>query len=256
MSKNTFNEKGNKTLSMVVVLGSVFILIGLILLAFNFGWLNPAFKPIVFSWPMLLILLAVIGFFKRQILFPTILLLIGVFYLIPRFEVVYPGLLGDADRNFTSIFWPFLLIIIGLMFIIEIGLKRKKRISFINKIVDIQTDATERSGWIIKDVVFSGSESVFLEPTLKGGNIDVVFGGLVIDLRKTTLPTTTVYLDIDAIFGGVTLYIPEDWCVKSNFDSVFGGYSDKRPNTVVVDSESSSKLILQGSLIFSGCTVQ
>ena len=84
----------------------------------------------------------------------------------------------------------------------------------------------------------------------------MVFGGIVIDLRQTTLPETTVYLNVDAVFGGITLYVPENWCVNSNIDSLFGGYSDKRPNATITAEESSSKLIIQGSLIFSGCTVQ
>ena len=104
--------------------------------------------------------------------------------------------------------------------------------------------------------MFGGSESLFLEPVLKGGDIDVVFGGVVIDLRQTTLPDTTVYLNIEAAFGGVTLYVPEGWCVKSNLDSIFGGYGDKRPNAAIASGECSSKLVLQGSLLFSGCTVQ
>jgi predicted membrane protein len=253
MSEKIFKEKRNKTLSYVTVLGAACILIGLILLAFNIGWLNPAFKSIVLSWPMLLILLAVIGFAKKQRMFPAILLLLGVFFLLPRLERVYPGFLGEAGGNFTSNYWPFLLIVIGLMLIIDVATKKKKKGSDINGI-DIQADTSKTEGWIEKDVIFGSSESLFLEPMLKGGDIDVVFGGIVIDLRKTTLPDTTVYLDIDAVFGGITFYVPEDWNVKSNLDSVFGGYSDKRPNVVV--AEGDRKLILQGSLIFSGCTIQ
>lgn len=256
MTKNKYKNKGKKTLSLVVIFGVIFVLIGLILLAFNVGWLNPACKSIVFSWPMLLILLAVIGYVKKQRMFPTILLLFGVFFLIPKLENAYPGLLGDAGKDFTSHFWPFLLIFIGLMFIIEVVINRKKRTSSAHYAADSQT-TTEVWGWISKDIVFGGSsESVFTEPVLRGGNIDVVFGGIVIDLRKTTLPNTPVYLDIDIVFGGITLYIPEDWCVESNFDFVFAGYNDKRLNVPAVDNESSSKLILQGSLVFSRCTVQ
>jgi len=257
MNKNKYNNKGKKTLSLVVVFGVAFVLIGLILLAFNVGWLNPACKSIVFSWPMLLILLAVIGYVKKQRMLPTILLLSGIFFIIPRLENVYPGLLGDAGKDFTSHFWPFLLIFIGLMFIIEVAINRKKRVPSVNYAVDMQTTTTEVEGWISKDIVFGGSsESVFTEPVFRGGDINVVFGGIVIDLRKTTLPDTVVYFNIDVVFGGITLYIPDDWCVESNFDFVFAGYNDKRLNASMVDSESNSKLILQGSLVFSGCTVQ
>jgi uncharacterized membrane protein len=51
MNENIFNKKGNNTRSLVVVLGAALVLTGLTLLAFNFGWLNPAFKSVIFSWP-------------------------------------------------------------------------------------------------------------------------------------------------------------------------------------------------------------
>ncbi|NLL29211.1 MAG: cell wall-active antibiotics response protein [Bacteroidales bacterium] len=255
MSKNKCNKKGNNTLNFVVVLGIAFVLIGLILLAFNIGWLNPASKSIIFSWPMLLIILAIIGYIKRQKVFPTILLLLGIFFILPRLENVYPGILGNAGKDFTSNYWPFLLIALGLILIIKVASNRNKRVSAKNNVVDTQT-TIEAEGWISKDIVFGGSESVFTEPVFKGGDIDVAFGGVVIDLRKTTLPNTTVYLNMDIIFGGIKLYVPEDWCVQSNLDSVFGGYSDKRPNAAIANGESNCKLILQGSLIFSGCAIQ
>ena len=256
MNKNKCNKKGNNTHNCTIVLGIAFVLIGLILLAFNIGWLNPASKSIIFSWPMLLIILAIIGYIKRHKTFPSILLLLGIFFLLPRLENVYPGILGSAGEDFTSNYWPFLLIILGLILIIKVIANRNKKVSSINNVVNTQTIKSETEGWIEKDVVFGGSESVFTEPVLKGGDIDVTFGGVVIDLRKTTLPNTTVYLKLDIIFGGVKLYVPEDWCVQSNLDSVFGGYSDKRPNAAIANGESNCKLILQGSLIFSGCTIQ
>ncbi|MDI9591576.1 MAG: DUF5668 domain-containing protein [Bacteroidota bacterium] len=256
MNKNIPHEKCTNKFSTVVLIGSLLVLIGLLLLAFNLGWLNPSFKCILISWPMLLIVLAIIGYFKKQILFPTILLFTGAFFLLPRLERAYPGILGEFGKNFASNYWPFLLIAIGLILIIGVAANRRKRVSFKKHIIGRHETTDGAGGWIIKDVVFGGVESLFLEPELKGGDIDVVFGGIVIDLRQTTLPESTVYLNVDAVFGGITLYVPENWCVNSNIDSVFGGYSDKRPNATMTTGESSSKLIIQGSLIFSGCTVQ
>lgn len=256
MTNKTFNEKGDNRCSTAVVIGSLLVLIGFFLLAFNLGWINPALKCILISWPMLLIVLAIIGYFKRQLLFPTILLFTGGFFLLPRLESAYPGILGEFGKNFTSNYWPLLLICIGLILIIGVAANRRKRACFKKKVADAQNSRKGTGGWIIKDIVFGGSESLFLEPVLKGGDIDVVFGGVVIDLRQTTLPDTTVYLNIEAAFGGVTLYVPEGWCVKSNLDSIFGGYGDKRPNAAIASGECSSKLVLQGSLLFSGCTVQ
>jgi len=256
MNKNIPHEKCTNKFSTVVLIGCLLVLIGLLLLAFNLGWLNPSFKCILISWPMLLIVLAIIGYFKKQILFPTILLFTGGFFLLPRLERVYPKILGEFGKNFASNYWPFLLIAIGLILIIGVAANRRKRVSVKKHIIGRHETTDGAGGWIIKDVVFGGVESLFLEPELKGGDIDVVFGGIVIDLRQTTLPETTVYLNVDAVFGGITLYIPENWCVNSNIDSLFGGYSDKRMNTSVVECESNSKLVLRGSLVFSGCTIQ
>ena len=47
MNENIFNKKGYNTLSLLIVLGAILIS-GLLLLAFNIGWLNPALKSIVF----------------------------------------------------------------------------------------------------------------------------------------------------------------------------------------------------------------
>ena len=38
---------------------------------------------------------------------------------------------------------------------------------------------------------------------------------------------------MDIIFWWYKTLCPEDWCVQSNLDSVFGGYSDKRPNAAI-----------------------
>ena len=72
----------------------------------------------------------------------------------------------------------------------------RKRVSIKKRMVETRNSGDEPEGWIIKNVVFGGTESVFLDPVFRGGDIDVVFGGIVIDLRNTTLPETTVYLDL------------------------------------------------------------
>ncbi len=252
MNKGTANPK--KGLNFTVFIAIVLVLAGLILLAFNLGWLNPEIKSIIFSWPMLLILLALIGFSKRNRIFPMLLLLVGLFFLLPRVESAYPGILGGAGGDFVYQYWPILLIVAGLIVIIFVS--RRERERFVSPATDNNGGTGGTNGWFEKDVVFGGSENVFLDPVLKGGDINVVFGGVVLDLRKTTLPETTVYLDIDAIFGGVTLYIPEDWRVQSSFESVFGGYTDKRPNTFIANQEGNAQLVLKGSLVFGGCTVQ
>jgi len=117
-AKMSTSNNAKEGFSLTIVVGAILVLSCLVLIAFNFGLLNPTIQSIVFSWPTLLILLAFIGFAKRNKVIPLLLLLVGVFFLIPRIEKIYPGILGEVDSNFISKYWRLLLIVGGLIFII------------------------------------------------------------------------------------------------------------------------------------------
>jgi len=73
---------------------------------------------------------------------------------------------------------------------------------------------------------------------------------MTIDLRRTSLPPGDTYLEVNAIFGGVSLYIPGDWNVVTQIDAVFGGFEDRRKVTEPVDN--TRRLIIDGTCIFGG----
>lgn len=122
---STFND-AKEGLSLTAVIGTILILTCLIINAFNFGLLNPPLQLIIFSWPILLILLSLIGFARRDKVVPLLLLLVGVFFLIPRIESVYPGILNGVGNDFVSKYWHFLLIVAGLILIIGIVVNKLK----------------------------------------------------------------------------------------------------------------------------------
>jgi hypothetical protein len=53
------------------------------------------------------------------------------------------------------------------------------------------------------------------------------------------------------IFGGSKFIVPEDWDVKMEVTTVFGGFSDKRHRSIVVP-DASRKLVIRGEAIFGG----
>src|SRR5690554_4799785 len=67
-----------------ILFGLLLVIAGLLFLSFNFGWIDPALKPVLFSWPMLLIVAGILQFSKRDLLMPIVLLIVGVFFLLPR----------------------------------------------------------------------------------------------------------------------------------------------------------------------------
>ncbi len=235
-----------------LVVGLILILIGLIFLGFNFGWIDPALKNVILSWPMVFIVIGIVSFSKKDYLFSLIWLIAGFFFLIPRIVGSYPNLLPGLSSDFVGIYWPVLLIIVGLIFIVRVG---NGKFSSAKRHYNTRGDSTgkELNGTVSKTVIFGGSESIFLEPMFNGGQISTVFGGAVLDLRHTQLQEGETYLDIDSIFGGVELYIPGNWIVETRFSTVFGGYQDKR---LISETDSSRKLIIGGSLIFGGCEVR
>ncbi len=235
-----------------ITFGILLILAGFLFLSFNFGWIDPVLRSVVFSWPILFIILSVISFSKRDFAFGFIWLIAGIFFLLPRLAEAYPDYLSGIQDNFTNVYWPILLIIVGIVIVFNVISGRNRSMRGCGN-RSMQFQSTEnRDGVINKNVTFGGSESIFLDPVFNGGSISAVFGGVVLDLRKTTLPEGETYLDISAIFGGIELYIPDSWLVETRIHTVLGGVEDKR---LVSQTDQSRKLILQGNLTFGGCSI-
>jgi len=70
-------------------------------------------------------------------------------------------------------------------------------------------------------------------------------------MRKVVLAEGKNYLEVTMIFGGSKFIVPEDWDIKLEITSVFGGFSDKRQRTIVVP-DKSRQLVISGVAIFGG----
>ncbi|WP_298650498.1 DUF5668 domain-containing protein [uncultured Proteiniphilum sp.] len=251
MKTNSCSTFHHSPKSKGIIFGLLLIIAGLLFLSFNFGWIDAALRPILFSWPMIFIVLSIISFSKRDYSFGVIWLIAGLFFLLPRIAEAYPGSISGVDTDFARIYWPVLLILLGLVLVFRIGSGRGGRRHGYKQ---IGADSTENvNGRIDKNVLFGGSESIFLDPVFNGGSINATFGGVVLDLRRTTLPEGETYLDIDATFGGIELYIPGDWWIETRFQTVLGGVEDSR---IVSQPDYTRKLILQGNLTFGGCEIR
>jgi len=114
---------------------------------------------------------------------------------------------------------------------------------------DQKTWTTNSEGFS-KNSVFGSGEHIVLDPEFKGGELNAVFGGISLDLRRTNLPVGDTVLDVNAVFGGITIYVPDDWYVETHLDAVFGGFQDNRLPKEPLDV--TKKLIITGSCVFGG----
>jgi predicted membrane protein len=240
-------------------LGLLVMLAGSLLLAFNLGWADASLRQIVFSWPIIFVIFGVVSLFKLQYLITLFWTTLGAFFLLPRIAKVYPDALPWVDGNFASNYWPVLLILVGIGLVLNLFFKKQIFFVFGTKIdsfgqIQNKTNAGNSDGIYTRNIVFGGAEDVFLEPEFRGGNISVVFGGVELDLRKTTILEGDTYLNIDVVFGGVELRVPDSWKVINEVKATFGGVEESR-KIWVADIDESRRLIITGSVVFGGLEI-
>jgi len=214
------------------ILGIVLILIGVAFVGKTLDIFPQNVFHHIFSWQMILIVLGVIFISTRQnTTTGWILLILGLVFLIPEFvDISYPV---------RRLFWPVLLILIGVLIILRSTFSKKHSFSAIG------------SEYLDDFALFGGGDKVITTESFKGGKITAIFGGSKIDLSRSKLAPGQNTLDVFCMFGGSTLILPENWNVKLDVVSIFGGFSDKRHKRAE-NIEVGKELIIKGFAIFGG----
>lgn len=210
----------------------------------NLGLVSNQLYHIVVSWQMLLIYIGFNLLTKKNFAGSFILFAVGVYYLLPRVWFI-----SDMVGTF---FWPIVLIVVGLLFIATVSSgNAKKRYQHTNFGMANQTF---EEGYYRANSSFGSIKQAFTDEVFKGGYIKASFGGVELDLRRTTLPEGTVFLDLDVNFGGVEVYIPSDWVVKSEMQPLFGGFEDSR--IAPLSRNERSTLVIRGNVAFGGIEIK
>jgi len=223
-------------------LGVFVIAAGLLLLARNTGFLDPAVSRIIFSWEMLLIAIGVINIFWRQSFWSGVILIgIGGFFLLVNFY--------HMPFSTWQIFLPALIILIGLQMIFGVSHLQKR---FHKRPIFNQSVGSED---FFEDIaIFGGGERKIVTPNFKGGRMVAMFGGSKVDLTHSNIaPGDHPVIEVVHIFGGSGLLVPSDWNVKVEVFNIFGGYVDKRISSQV---DFNKTIIIKGVTIFGGGEVK
>lgn len=225
--------------------GILLILAGVFLFADKYNLFSVDISYIVFSWPMLLVVIGLFSFSGKGISRTGLLLVtIGGFFLIPR--------IFNLSLEFDKMFWPLLLISIGIILIFSQNKKRKHKLPFTKDYVKTNDDDTFEI-----NAILGGGERIVTTQQLKGGAITCIMGGAEISLINCTLSTGKNIITIEAIMGGATLIIPSDWTVVSNVNAILGGIGDKRTRLGIVPSNLPEKtLYLEGTAIMGGIEIK
>ena len=95
-------------------------------------------------------------------------------------------------------------------------------------------------------------QNIYDNQLYTGGNYDVSFGSMTLDLRKANFESETI-INISTSFAGVDLYLPEDVNLQIESSSFFGGV-DRHQRT---NKESNTKIvILKAHCVFGGVNIR
>ncbi|MDR2065568.1 MAG: cell wall-active antibiotics response protein [Prevotellaceae bacterium] len=243
--------------------GIILILLGTLFLLFNFGLLDESMRRVIFSWQMLLVVWAIFLLSYRRFFSGIAILVFALFLIIPKLIEACPDIFGWLGYDFAEKYWPVLLIALGILIIVKLFFPKSGESSHCKIFIDNSMyrhrkkqkcncgcdDCTCNCGFE-RNAVFGSIEEIVLDPVFKGGEINSVFGSIMLDLRKTTLPEGDTELEVNAVFGSATLLIPGNWNVELHTGNFAGGFSDNRNISGEIDY--SRKLIINGGFAFAG----
>jgi predicted membrane protein len=196
-------------------------------------------RDFLFTWQALLIFLGLIFLSNKENKGTGIILIvIGSFFLMPR--------IVHVPYYWRSLFWPSILIILGLVVIFSSGRHRGEGTFFGG-----HRRRSTSEDWLDDVSVFGGGDRVVNSQNFQGGKLTHIFGGSKIDFTRAKMAPGRNHLEVVMIFGGTKLIVPESWSVKMEVTSVFGGFSDKRIKTMVV-TDSDRSLLITGVNVFGG----
>lgn len=161
---------------------------------------------------------------------PSILVFVGIWNLLNDLELL--------SGSIFSLAWPIILVIAGTNLIFGKGL--------FNRIPsNIKTSAEA----LVYNGIFSGVQERLTLTDFKGLTANAIFGGVELDLRDVEI-TDNVKIDVSALFGGVTMILPEKYNVMMGESlAMFGGTENKFRGK---HDEAKKTIYINSRAIFGG----
>lgn len=224
----------NKTSNLLW--GIVLVIVGII---FGLNALEITDINIFFNgwWTLFIIIPCFIDLFKEKDKTGNIIgLTIGLFLLLGCNNII------DFDLIWKLIV-PISLIIIGLSFIFKdtINGKIKREMKKIDKTNENEYYAT-----------FGEQNLNFQNEEFSNCHLNAIFGGIKCDLTDSIIKKDAV-INASAIFGGITIIVPNDINVKIVSTPIFGGVSDERKHN---NKDSKITLYINATCIFGGIEIK
>lgn len=219
-----------------IVLALVFVAFGLVALGNNLNWWNID-DLFLEWWPMILVLIGLITIFAPGGSWGggIFLIFLGVIFLLHSHGIY----------DISELIWPAMLMMVGIMI-----WPRRRRVN-----EGRDGEARGKSNYYDTssdhifniNTLFDSRREIIRDEQLAGGHGTAVFGSLDLDLRNTR-PRDNAYLEITAVFGNVSIMVPQDWKIVKHGGPVFGKVNDNRVN--VPESGFAKTVTIEMNAIF------
>ncbi|MDO5574699.1 MAG: LiaF-related protein [bacterium] len=244
-----------------ILWGVAFILIGI-------GFAGKAFDMWNFNlffdgwWSLFIIIPCAIGIISNGPRSSNITgLIIGLLLLLIAQDVIRWSTIGN-------LIVPLILVIIGLGFIFRNNAHHHETMEF-NDFVETgannpdpnfttntgsQDAGQGKSQGGYKDIsaIFSGRKVTYQNETFTGATINSIFGGSELDLRNAYM-NGHIDIVVTSIFGGTTIYVPDNVRVETSGVPIFGGIDNKAPNPI---GDVRAVLHINATCMFGGIEIK
>ncbi|HJX83472.1 MAG TPA: DUF5668 domain-containing protein, partial [Candidatus Angelobacter sp.] len=194
-----------------LVTAIVVIVVGIVLLLDQLGYVSVDFWPLVVGAAGVALLLSASCWSRR--LWGAGLLLAAI-------------VIALNERGITRIqfwqLWPLYIIVVG------VGLLWKTLQGSNSSSYSSSYGGKSLSSPRFNSVyVFSGTDRKITAKDFEGGKISAIFGGFKIDLSRADIAGDVAVIEVNAVFGGGEIIVPEHWVVVVEGGGVFGAFEDK-----------------------------
>jgi len=232
------NRESGRSAAAGILFGVAIVAVGTGLLLDNIGVIH--FEDMWRFWPLGLMAYGVMQVLQKRnstgLVWGGLAVLIGFLFLLDNFQIL------RFHFDIGAMIWPVVLIGFGLSMLLR-TVERKKYSAGAPNSIDPNLGI-----WAI----FSGFKRRIEAQDFKGGEVVAVFGGVQLDLRHAAISGERAVIDINALFGGIDIRVPETWSVVMKGVGVFGAFEDKTIHPKLDPAVRPQELVITGTGVFAG----
>jgi predicted membrane protein len=230
-----------------IIWGGIVCAVGIVLLLDHLGVISAG--NLWRFWPLIVVVAGVVNLTQPGKLFwGALLIVVGVLFQLDSLHIIH--------FRWAEL-WPLAVIAAGLMMVWGSIESRRHRVS-----------SPDAKNTMNATSVFGGVERRITAQDFRFGSVSAVFGGVELDFHGAEIDGEEAVMEVNVIFGGVEIRVPDHWHVEARNQPLFGGYSDVTRGAAnnsgtgpgagsgVGPTSSKKTLVITGQVLFGGIEVK